>query len=232
MPAQNSLIPEMNSFEGFGNGIGDIELTNYGYSNDHTPDTNSNVKRTGRGGTRPLTPGFSVAIDRGLEERLNIKVGALLRIWDANGDSRIVENADRVPDSSVDGKGTFDVFLPDSGRNDFYGKIAKIEVLTQGDGRTDEEGALNTLGTLANMFPEEAAKMADRILGQQPSREAPQESKQAPQQQAEGGQEVPGHSRLSVPRIDPNAEAGAMNQPVMDFQSLSAHPEYQGANAG
>ncbi|MEM0968633.1 MAG: hypothetical protein AAGJ31_04730 [Verrucomicrobiota bacterium] len=115
-------------FSSFRSSQGRVEITNYGYSQDHTPDTNSNYWRTGLGGTRPLIPGVSAALSKSMVKKLGALPGAVIGFLDGRGQIFLVTNDDRSPQPNLN----IDVFRPTYGSNYFRGHVAAAMLIRQG----------------------------------------------------------------------------------------------------
>jgi len=118
-------------YAGFQSTGGPIEITNYGYSGDYTPDTNSNRYATGLGGTRPLIPGISAALTRSMARKLDVEPGAVIEFLDGRGRSYLVTYDDRSPQGNLN----IDVYRPTFGSNYFRAHVRAARVVRQGNAK-------------------------------------------------------------------------------------------------
>lgn len=121
-------VDELQKWDTFSGGSGPIRVTNYGYSGDHTPDTNSNKLRKGSRNNR-LVPGVSAALDPELARQIGARPGDIIAIEHDNGTQYVTY--DDVAELQS-GTGTIDIYRPNSGSNNWAGKARSVTVAASG----------------------------------------------------------------------------------------------------
>ncbi len=107
-----------------------IKLSNYGYSDDATPDYNSNVLKIGHSNNQ-LESGKSAALTKSLAERYGLKTGDMFEAFTASGEVLRRRYDDTVPGSYKGRKLPETVDLYDvGGSNNFAGVVTGIRPLS------------------------------------------------------------------------------------------------------
>lgn len=121
---------DVQDFDGFGGGdpSGGIKMTNYGYANDTTPDTNSNVLKKGNRNNR-LVPGVSVALTQDYANYIGAQLGDAIEFTDANGQTRVGVYDD------TSGTHPIDWYRPSAGSNKWSGHAVSARVVGRPEGR-------------------------------------------------------------------------------------------------
>ena len=129
-----------------------IKLSNYGYADDTTPDSNS-ARGIGHSDNK-LEDGTSAALSKSLANRLGVKTGDWLNIQTTQGPMR-VRYDDTVPDSDPRVNGplpeTIDIFRR-NGSNGWGGKVTGIELEKTGKADlTPGQKVSNLAGQISQM---------------------------------------------------------------------------------